>query len=137
MERDPNDVETRKILIHNLFSEFNNIKYSFSELARFIHSLKVLLRGSFGLLLITFPTTLNDQIKNLLLQNSDLSMKIDGILGNLFKTNEIIQIKGNNYFEDFQGILHFKNLPFFDSLIGSKIEAISWGIKTSSKRQVK
>ena len=130
-------METRKILIHNLFSEFNNIKYSFSELARFIHSLKVLLRGSFGLLLITFPTTVKDQIKHLLVQNSDLSMKIDGILGNLLKTNEIMKLKGNNYFEDFQGVLHFTKLPFFDSLIGSKIDAVSWGIKTCSKRQVK
>lgn len=80
-------------MIHNLFSEFNNIKYSFSELARFIHSLKVLLRGSFGLLLITFPTTINDQIKHLLIQNSDLSMKLDGILGILIKTYQMMNIQ--------------------------------------------
>ena len=79
--RNPNDTALRKIIIHNLFSKFCKIKYTNQELFQFVHSLKIFIKSSFCTLLITTPPNISSQLKAILTQGSDLSMKIQEILG--------------------------------------------------------
>jgi hypothetical protein len=79
--RNPNDTTLRKIVIHNLFSKLCQIKYTNFELFKFLHSLQVFLKSSFSTLLITIPPNISNQIKKVLIQSSDLVIKIQEIFG--------------------------------------------------------
>jgi len=55
---------------------------------------------------------------------------------NIFNFFFFFFLKGNKDFEEFQAIMHFLKTPCFNSLSEIKIDTLSWGIKSSSKRKV-
>ena len=98
--------------------------------------MKVFVKSSFCTILITIPAILEEETKKILIKNSDLVFKIQEIYGSYYSRFYLIFEKGDKNFEDFQAILHFLKTPSFNSLCEYKIEMMSWGIKSNSKRKV-
>ena len=68
----------KKIVIRDLFNKnLTEIPYKIYELAQFLHGLRVLIKSSHCICLLTIPSDFPTKLNNLIIKFSDLAIKIE------------------------------------------------------------
>ncbi|CAD8137070.1 unnamed protein product [Paramecium pentaurelia] len=107
------DSTMKKLIIHDFWDK---IPYNQQELNQFLYSLKVLIRSSYLLCIITLPERRTD-----LMQFCDFYITIT-------------QLFGNKEFSDFQGMIKFDKIGWSGSLKQVQLDNDKWGIKITQKQ---
>lgn len=110
------DFKPKKLVLANLFHRLSELDHA--NLGRFLYELKVLMRSSHMLCVISVPP--GCEWKDLLQHYSDVYCSVR-------------QIFENKKFEDFQGILKFEKLTSFGCYKQFAIETQEWGIKATQR----